>query len=316
MKKAAIFLLKLAVTFGVLAWLLSKVELGTVAATVRRIPAPMLVVATALTLAQPLLAALRWHLILHYLESPIRFARTLLISWMGLFASALLPSGIAIDGIRMWLLARTGMRPSRAVHSVLLDRAAALAGLLLLVGACLPAVDDRVASAPVRYGLAAVLIGGLAAGLTVALCIRIPSDWHHFRVARIVAALLDDLRAVCRPWLRALALAGISAFAIACNSLTIFFLLRSLDVQVGVSDVMVLAPIVILAMTLPISLGGWGLREGSMVGLLGMIGVAPAISLSVSILIGLIGMIISLPGALVWLQWRHTAETKVLAESV
>jgi glycosyltransferase 2 family protein len=305
MKKFAVIALKLAITVGVLGWLVVKVEPRMVIETSRMVHPAMLTVALVLTAIQPLIATLRWHLILRYLDTPISFAQCLRVSWMGVFASSLLPGGVAGDGVRMWVLTRAGARPSKCINSVLLDRAGALIGLLLLVAATVPFVDDRVAVASVRYGLVALIVGGIAAALAVGLGMRLPAAWSRFRAASAFYNLSADLWAVCLPLWRPIVLASMSAFAIACNSLTTLFLLHCFGAQAGLVDTMVLAPLVILVTTLPVSFGGWGLREGAMVSLFGMIGVEPALSLSVSILVGLLSTAVSLPGGLFFLQWRR-----------
>lgn len=315
-RRIAVLLLKLAVTIGVLGWLLAKVELGTVLATVRKVPLLTLMIAMVLVAAQPLIAAIRWHFILRCLNAPVSIVRTLQIYWIGLFASCLLPGGIVGDGVRMWMLTRAGTRVSSSVNSVLLDRTAALVGLFLIVAASLPFADNRVADAPIRYGAAILLVAVIAVAFTIGICIRLPERWQRFRAARAVSSISKDLRSVCVPAQRAIGLTCVSALAIACNSLSIFILVRSLGPPIGLLDTMTLAPLVILAATLPISLGGWGLREGSTVGLFWIIGVAPAVSLSASILIGLLSTAVSLPGALVWLQWRRARSVSAPENSI
>jgi uncharacterized membrane protein YbhN (UPF0104 family) len=305
MKKNALILLKLAVTVGALGWLLYKFEAGNVFANLRAVSVPALMLAGVLVLTQSVLAAIRWHLLMRYLGLAVDLVRTLQIFWIGQFATALLPGGVAGDGVRMWVLTRDGTRASTSINSVILDRVAALTGLFLLVAASLPFADDRVAAAPVRYGWAAFLLIGMAVGLGVGLALQLPPRWKDFRAARAIAALCEDLRVVCRVPARAASLVALSLIGIGSNILTMFILLRGLNVTVGFADCMVLVPIVILATTLPISLGGWGIREGSTVGLFSIIGVAPAISLSASIVIGLLSTLISLPGILVWLQWTR-----------
>jgi glycosyltransferase 2 family protein len=158
-------------------------------------------------------------------------------------------------------------------------------------------------------------MAGVVVGLAIGLYIRLPARWDRFVVARAVTSVSNDLWAVCVPPRRAAGLTCLSVFAIWCNALNIFLLVRSLGVPVGLLDTMVLAPLVILVLVLPISIGGWGLREGAMVGLLGIIGIAPAISLSVSILTGLLSTAVSLPGALVWLQWWYRADAPQNADA-
>ena len=68
-------------------------------------------------------------------------------------------------------------------------------------------------------------------------------------------------------------------------------------------------PLVVLIMTIPISIGGWGVRETAMVALFGLIGVSNEGALVLSVLIGLVGMVSALPGGLIWLLSRDKGET-------
>jgi uncharacterized protein (TIRG00374 family) len=154
----------------------------------------------------------------------------------------------------------------------------------------------------VRYGASALLIAGMLLGLMLAMVVRVPARWQHVRAVRAVHHLSKDLRAICLVPTRLLCLIGISALATLCNALTIFLLFRALHVEIGFMDVMVLSPLVILVLTVPLSIGGWGLREASMVGLFALVGVPTAVSLSVSILSGLLATLVTLPGALVRLR--------------
>jgi glycosyltransferase 2 family protein len=308
--KTFALILKFIVTVGLLAWLLSRVDFGAVISEVRKVSSATFAIVAILILAQALIAAVRWHYIMRYLSVAIPFSQTLQVFWIGLFATVVLPGSVTGDGVRMWMLSRCGTRPSKCVNSVLLDRVAALTGLCLLVAASLPFVDDRVAGAPIRYAVAVLLVVGVVAGLSLGLCLRPPESWLRFRAARVALSVSNDLRALCLPITRPLGLVGVSIAAIACNTLVIFLLVRNLGVPVALSDCITFGSIVILVTTLPVSLGGWGLREGSMVGLFALIGVAPAVSLSASLLIGLLTTMACLPGALVWLQWRGATDTE------
>src|SRR5258708_2827328 len=65
-------------------------------------------------------------------------------------------------------------------------------------------------------------------------------------------------------------------------------------------DFIVLIPLVTLITLVPISIGGWGVREGALVVLLGGIGVPSAAALALSILFGLSSIVVSIPGAIFW----------------
>ena len=65
--------------------------------------------------------------------------------------------------------------------------------------------------------------------------------------------------------------------------------------------------IVTLAVVLPVSIGGWGMREGVMLAILGAMGVPAAMALAFSLMLGVIGMVAALPG-LVMLWHRPGAQ--------
>ncbi|MBE9556580.1 MAG: flippase-like domain-containing protein, partial [Proteobacteria bacterium] len=75
-----------------------------------------------------------------------------------------------------------------------------------------------------------------------------------------------------------------------------------LGLNVGLFESLVLVPAVILLSTVPVSIGGWGLREGLMVVALGLAGVPADAALSVSILFGLAMIVAGLPGGVLWLM--------------
>ena len=65
---------------------------------------------------------------------------------------------------------------------------------------------------------------------------------------------------------------------------------------------------VLLWATLPVSFGGWGVREAALIGLLAPFGVAAVQALGLSIAVGLLVMAAGLPGGVLWLLPRGKSE--------
>ena len=61
----------------------------------------------------------------------------------------------------------------------------------------------------------------------------------------------------------------------------------------------------LLAASLPISLGGWGVRELTLISGLAHIGIHPTTALSLSLLFGVCGILGTLPGVPIWLIRRN-----------
>ena len=64
-------------------------------------------------------------------------------------------------------------------------------------------------------------------------------------------------------------------------------------------------PLSVILSTIPISVNGWGVREAAIVTLASRLGVAPVDALLVSVTLGVLNMIASLPGAVVMLRARN-----------
>src|SRR4051812_42185583 len=87
------------------------------------------------------------------------------------------------------------------------------------------------------------------------------------------------------------------------------WLVLALGLPVSFVQITVIILLVFLVTIIPISIGGWGVRETAMVAPLGQVGVANADALLCSVLFGLAQVLASLPGlALLW--WEPLASLK------
>jgi uncharacterized membrane protein YbhN (UPF0104 family) len=71
---------------------------------------------------------------------------------------------------------------------------------------------------------------------------------------------------------------------------------------------LVLVPPVLFLSMMPVSFAGWGVREGAMVAALSAVGVPAHQSLAMSIAYGLVNVVASLPGGVLWLVSRRSGE--------
>jgi hypothetical protein len=121
------------------------------------------------------------------------------------------------------------------------------------------------------------------------------------RVIDALSALARDSRTVLLSRVRG---AGILLLALANHFLLVLLtmaLARGLGIPAGFMEFLVLIPPVLVASVLPLSVAGWGVREGAMIAMLGTIGIGANEALSVSVAFGLVALAGSLPGGIVWL---------------
>ncbi len=295
---------KIAVTVLLIAVVARAFDLRGLGAYLGRVDAAAAAVVIAVGLGVLPLQAWRWMMVLDAAGSSLRFGRAFAIVLIGHFFNQTLPSTVGGDAMRMWYAYRAGIMPGDAAATVIFDRVIAVAGLLALTACGLPWLLELVPEPAARSAIAAVVVagfGGLAAAAILAHFPRLVPKW---RVARGFAARARRLLA--SP-VRVLAGAALSAAGFALFSWMIFRLAQALGVQLTFPQALLLVPPVLLISAIPVSVAGWGLREGAMVVALGFAGVEPAAAFAVSVLFGIAIAVTSLPGAVLWLASGHAA---------
>jgi hypothetical protein len=106
---------------------------------------------------------------------------------------------------------------------------------------------------------------------------------------------------------------GIACLIDAFTIVVVWSLGRAQGLALPLPDAMVLFVVMTGAVALPISIGGWGLRELAVVSLLGAHGVPAERALLFSVCFGLALAIGSLPGALAWLLFPFPSARRSVA---
>ncbi|MEQ8699266.1 MAG: lysylphosphatidylglycerol synthase transmembrane domain-containing protein [Bauldia litoralis] len=298
--RIALFAGKAAVSAGLIWLALRQTDLATVADRMAAIPALDLVVALLLLLVMSLVAAWRWALISDAMGVVMGLPRACRILFIGLFFNQTLPSSLGGDAVRVLLVRRDGATLTDAVASVLVDRATGVAALAITAAAGLPVLLGVPALAAPAAVVSLLAVGAiLCLALLAWLGGRPPRSGR--RVAVLIARVATGIRAAGRPAGRGLLVAALSVAIHLFVVVVAALLLRGLGRPVEFGLLLALVPMVMLFAIVPISIAGWGVREGAMVVALGYAGVAQADALAVSILLGLGLLATGLPGVPLWL---------------
>ncbi len=301
--------LKVLVSAGLLAYLLIfQVDLGMLWATLRRAHWGYLAVAGVLITAGTALRAVRWQALLRPLGIEVPLPRLIYLYFVGSFFNVFLPSGLGGDAVKMAELARMTQRAPEAIGTTLVDRATGLWVLFVLALLALPFSRGLLPTGwlPV-IGLGAVVgvVGGWAVLGTPLLPwlgsrIRLPGQekWERFYTA--VARL--GYPALGRACLVSLIFDGL---LIAFNVLIAWGF--GVDVPFGIF--VLFTPLISFSLTLPISVGGLGVREQTYALLFGALGVPEEAALAMSLTnYALSHVLVGLGGGL----WYALANTKEL----
>lgn len=300
-KKRVLLTLKVLLSGGLIWFLFQNVDTDMAVARVQEMAIWPLAITVGLFVFQALVANLRWLIALRAIEAPMPFWRALAILYIGIFFNQTLPSSVGGDAVRMYKTYKAGLPLSAAINGVMLDRIATVVALVLVVLVLQPFLVVRVED-PMMQLVIPLLTAGAVGGVVVLMLLdRMPETFHRWKVVRGMAYLAADTRRLFLSPRWAPLSIGISAFGHVNISIAVYFLARALGIEITVLDCVMFIPLVILVTTLPISIAGWGVREGAMVGALALIGVPGESSLVLSIMMGLVAVLVSLPGGIVFL---------------
>ena len=261
------------------------------------------------------LAGLRWYNIVDALaardQQMTRTAMTAATS-VGLFFAQVLPN-VAGEGMRAWLLVRLGSNWRNAVTSIVIDRAVGV-GLLIVLGFVVLLLPSGLTALGGYRDVVLIVYGALilAGALGLLLAPKIVSPLARWRYSRWFATLAADVHRVL------LGSKGPVVLSIGClieafTIVVVWSLGRAQGLALPLPDAMVLFVVMIGVVAVPISIGGWGLRELAVVSLLGAHGVAPERALLFSVCFGLALAVGFLPGALAWILFPFPSARRSVA---
>lgn len=310
--------LRVGISVGILAVLLIVLPLDQVRdALVRLDPIVWLGVLAGFLVGHGL-GALKWRLMVNAGRAGLGLVDSFRCYGAGLFANLCLPSIIGGDVLRAGLAGRSTGRMTAVVLGSLADRLIDVTALgLLLAGGILMGAGSLPAGLG-RYAPPAVAAGALLGLAILLLLARRPLASWPPRVRRPLGrGLVAARRLLRRPG------GAAAAFALALSMQAGFILLnawigRSIGIAVGLEVWFFAWPLAKVAGLLPISLGGLGVRDATLAGLLAGAGVATARGLVASLIWQTVMIAGGLAGGvLCWLlsRRRRPASTYGPAES-
>ncbi len=321
-RKSVLLALKVAVSGALIVFLLSRVDLAEARDRVLQVAPEMLALSFLGLAIQVVICCFRWRAVLRPMGTDIPFWAAFRLFFIGGFFNQVLPSAVGGDAVRMYLAYRRGLTLGSAINSVMLERVATLSGLLMVMAVILPVFLSRVGVEAGGWAIPVVLVSLFAVVLLIvalSLLDRLPESFRRWRLVRGLALLAGDTRKVFRSPVAAAKAIAWSALGHVNLAFIVFILAVGLQLEVTLIDCLALFPPVLLLMAVPVSIAGWGVREGGMVVAFGFVGVPAEAALVLSLLFGLIVLIGSLPGAVLWLVGGHARDrgaTAALSEGV
>jgi uncharacterized protein (TIRG00374 family) len=301
MNKKITILLKVIISLGLISFLVNQVDFNKIINILKNVDITMIIYTIILLTIQVFIATTRWQLVLKCQKIMLKYKNTLQILWSGLFFNQAMPSSVGGDVIRGYYLKKQGMTLGRATLGVLMDRLFGMVGLVVLVLASLPLLFELVNDPIARSGVLLIALSVTLALLFVFFTDKFPGNFSHLRVIRGFYSLSQNGRHCIAEYYHGLVILIISVLIHLVSVVAVMTMAIGLGLDIEWGGLLLMVPLVGLIMVVPISIAGWGVREGVMVVGFGYLGVAPEAALALSILYGLLVLIVALPGGIIWM---------------
>lgn len=312
-RRAAVPVIKLLVSAGLIAVLLWRIDVGQLLRTAANAAPTWLLASLVIYLAMILASAWRWGVLLAAQHVRLGF-RDLTSSFLvATFFNNFLPSNIGGDVVRISDTAPPAGSKTLATTVVLIDRGIGLLGLVFVAAVAASAGRSSGAAGPVGPVLLWAGLGLGAIAVTPALVnphafVRLlhplralHPEWISERIARLTSALVRFRETPA-------ALARCFAGAVAVQLLLVVFyqaIAYSLHVDIALSDLAFIVPVTFIVQMLPVSMNGFGVREATFGFYFTRIGLTLEAALLVSLLGAAMIMVFSLSGAAVYVVRRR-----------
>ncbi|WBO62678.1 lysylphosphatidylglycerol synthase transmembrane domain-containing protein [Streptomyces camelliae] len=280
------------VILGVLLWRLGT---GALVDGLRRIDAVTVLAALGIGVVTTVLSAWRWQLVARALRIRLPFGPAVADYYRALFLNAALPGGVLGDVHRAVRHGQSAGDLRRGVKAVVLERVAGQIALAVFGAAALlvlpsPVRDEARDVAP----LAALAVTG---ALAVVLAVRMNRASTRRR-----GALRTGLGEARQGLLSRQAGPGVAVASAVILAGHLAMFVVAARVTGSAASVAVLIPLAVLAlvaMGLPLNVGGFGPREGVTAWAFGAAGLGASSGVAVAVVYGVLSFVASLPGAVV-----------------
>lgn len=313
---AAIIVAKLAAT-ALIFWLIARsIDTAAAGRAMQRVSLIDIGFALALLGGQVALNGIRWSAIAKSTGISLRPIDAIFRFWESLFFGQITPSGVGGDAWRVYFVAKGGAAIANAMNSVVLDRLVGTAALLLMVyfGFAVELATGNsidAAELAVGAGLSAAMLGGIFILLAISRLPERERSWDRFGLAtscRNASVLFGE--ALAKPRLLALTLSLSLVGQVLCAT-SVWILARGAGFDPGLGPCLVVVPLALLISMVPITIAGWGLREGVLAAGLVRAGATLEVAAAVSVLFGFGLVVIGVTGGIhLWVARQRASDRK------
>lgn len=308
--KIALLIFKLTITATLCIWLFTRVDLQALQEGLARLGMLPIVLGVMLHIVVVFLSASRWWILLQHTHTSIPFFRAFPSYYLGVFFNNFLPTGFGGDTVRVLHMRIHGVSMKSLVSASVVDRSIGFATIFIVGMLGVIVTEELHISNHSKTILFGLFLGCLlAAGWLLSrrggqLIESLEKKYRHTRVRSWILDVLRTCYSYRTEKTRILLAIAITVTGYALVILTYYLLGSGLGLDISITTYIVTIPAIFLAASLPISIGGLGIREGTLVAMLVAAGADLHLAITLSLLYLIVFWISTLPGALVPLFTR------------
>ncbi|WP_176847089.1 lysylphosphatidylglycerol synthase transmembrane domain-containing protein [Roseicitreum antarcticum] len=277
------------VTLGALVLVFRVLGTEAIVTQLRAVSLPWLVMAVGALTLQIALSAARWRITAGAVGLQVGRGQALREYYLSVLGNTVLPGGVLGDLGRIARL-RHQAGVGRAAQSVVIERLAGQIALFAVTG--LGAVAWFWPHPAALAGAIALVAGGYGMIVVIRNAGQRPASQPTGRIGRMLR-LLADAWVSPGVWRRQL---WLSLAILACNLGGFWAAAQAVGLTLGPVAAIFVIPLALSAMLIPLSVNGWGLREGAAAAIWPLAGAAPSHAVAASVVFGIAALLAALPG--------------------
>lgn len=316
-KTNSIKIIQLIIAIGLISFLFTKIDINKIGLLIEHASSGYLYLAILLLICQLIVAAYRWLLVMR-----INGYSLPLWQCIGSFATSslinlTLPVAIGGDLMRIWVASRNNVPSSVATGTVLSDRIINTAGLSAIIISilCLCTLFFFKTLYAIKVNIFALTFASiLISAFAILLLIDPIIVRFKIRSPQALTPIIHLSRMNRKTLHRSSSLINLLSTILLghCMLLGAMILLAlGLHMSLSFPQALIGFSIALLFSAVPITPGGWGVRESTMVIALGQFQVSAESALGVSILYGISITLASVPASILWLIYKYPANKKI-----
>ena len=296
------------ITFCLLAVVFYFVDFAGLVSILRQSDLKYIILAFCVQFVLSVPQALRWRLILNHAGVSVRRLPAWYNVLLGLLFNQALPSSVGGDAVRIYEARKLGV--NIVFQSILFDR---ISALVILSGMCLFILlffALPLAKSPSFFLMLAVVCLTLVGAIILAY---LGAAARYFCLADrpVVMKIInvsDNFRKLSSSGPTCLAVISLSLLIHTFISVSGVLIFVGLGVNFSFVEIGAIFALVNLFSVIPVSIGGWGLREGLSIFLFSIANINYEQALAASLIFGVVMLMVGLVGGAIWMIFGRKSE--------